>query len=113
MHTKFIALLIIETYILHEGSSQEPARALLKAAGAYSEELHEEIWVFDGGFWDKDRSLWLEMRKADWKDVILEEEKKEKLQKDIYGFFESEHIYKDLAIPWKRGIIMYGPPGNG
>jgi len=57
--------------------------------------------------------LWLEVQKADWKDVILKEEFKESLQKDITSFFKSEELYKQLAIPWKRGLIMYGPPGNG
>jgi len=45
--------------------------------------------------------------------VILKEQFKKALKKDVYGFFASEAIYKELAIPWKRGIIMYGPPGNG
>lgn len=56
--------------------------------------------------------LWTEVQKAEWKDVILKDEFKRGLKKDIYGFFESEAIYKELAIPWKRGIIMYGPPGK-
>ncbi|KAJ3518065.1 hypothetical protein NLJ89_g106 [Agrocybe chaxingu] len=60
----------------------------------------------------KDHGLWLEVQKADWKDVILKDEFKKALQKDVYGFFASESIYKELAIPWKRGLLMYGPPGT-
>lgn len=103
----------LEMYVLHDGPSQDPARHMLLAAGAFVDGLHEEIWVFESGFWSKDHNLWLELQKANWKDVILKEDKKRKLQKDVYGFFESEAIYKQLAIPWKRGIIMFGPPGNG
>lgn len=29
------------------------------------------------------------------------------------GFYQQEKVYKELGIPWKRGILMHGPPGNG
>jgi len=57
--------------------------------------------------------LWQEVQKADWKDVILNDDFKTTLKKDIFGFFSSERVYLDLQIPWKRGIVLYGPPGNG
>jgi transitional endoplasmic reticulum ATPase len=41
------------------------------------------------------------VQKSDWKDVILRDEFKKALQKDVFGFFKSEAIYKELAIPWK------------
>ncbi|KAF5333195.1 hypothetical protein D9611_002641 [Ephemerocybe angulata] len=99
-------------FILHEGP-QEPARLLLLASGAWANELHEEIWVYNQGYWDKSHSLWVEVQKASWDDVILKDDFKKDLQKDVYGFFESEDVYKDLGIAWKRGLIMHGPPGNG
>ncbi|KAI0650237.1 P-loop containing nucleoside triphosphate hydrolase protein [Trametes meyenii] len=99
-------------YILHKGP-EEPARSLLVAAGAWNDRLHQEILVFDNGFWNKSHNLWTEVQKANWEDVILDEDFKVALKKDIYGFFESEDLYKSLSIPWKRGLIMYGPPGNG
>lgn len=76
-------------------------RALLHAAGIWTNDLHEEIYVFDSGFWFKDANLWAEVQKADWEDVILEDEFKKNLQKDVFGFFDSEELYKNLAIPWK------------
>ncbi|KAJ7180277.1 P-loop containing nucleoside triphosphate hydrolase protein [Mycena crocata] len=98
--------------ILHQGP-EEHGRAFLLAAGLYEESLHEEIWVFNQGFWNKDHQLWIDCQSADWKDVILKEAFKKELQKDVYGFFKSEAIYRELAIPWKRGLILHGPPGNG
>lgn len=60
----------IQHYILHEGP-KGPAQALLRAAGAWSYELHDEIWVFNNGFWQKNAGLWVEVQKANWDDVIL------------------------------------------
>ncbi|TDL29533.1 P-loop containing nucleoside triphosphate hydrolase protein [Rickenella mellea] len=99
-------------FILHEGP-EEPSRDFLVAAGAFSQALHDEIWVYNQGFWNKDTGLYSEVQKANWNDVILKETFKKSLKSDVYSFFKSEDIYKELAIPWKRGIIMYGPPGNG
>ncbi|TFK22343.1 P-loop containing nucleoside triphosphate hydrolase protein [Coprinopsis marcescibilis] len=102
---------IIQTFLLHEGD-EDKSRLLLLTAGIWANELHNEIWVYNG-YWAKDRSLYSDIQRADWKDVILKDTFKKSLQKDINGFFDSEKIYKDLGIPWKRGLIMYGPPGNG
>lgn len=74
------------------------AESLLKANGSWSLELGDEIFVFStNGTWVKDHALWLEVQKADWDDVILDEGFKKKLQKDVYGFFKSEETYKRLA----------------
>ncbi|PPQ65944.1 hypothetical protein CVT26_010706 [Gymnopilus dilepis] len=99
-------------FILHEGP-EEASHSFLMASGAWTNELHEQIWVFDQGLWHQDHKLWLEIQKTDWEDIILKEEFKKALQKDVFGFFSSKSVYKELGIPWKRGLIMHGPPGNG
>jgi transitional endoplasmic reticulum ATPase len=38
---------------------------------------------------------------------------KDNLIKDVQGFFNNEQLYKRLAVPWKRGVILHGVPGNG
>lgn len=101
-----------QSFLLHEGP-EHPANDLLLTAGVYQDQLHNEIWVFNQGYWSKDAGLWQDVQKADWADVILEDVFKTALQKDVYGFFSSESTYKKLSLPWKRGLILYGPPGNG
>src|SRR5688500_43596 len=38
---------------------------------------------------------------------------KEGIQNDFTQFFDSREIYERYGIPWKRGAILIGPPGNG
>jgi ATP-dependent 26S proteasome regulatory subunit len=38
---------------------------------------------------------------------------KNNLIKDIQGFFECQQLYKKMSVPWKRGVILHGVPGNG
>ena len=92
--------------MLHEGS-EEPARALLLAAGGWASQLHQEVLVFNQGFWQKDHGMWVDLQTANWADVILKEKFKTALKKDVYGFFDSEDLYKSLAIPWKVAHLFF------
>ncbi|KAI0892634.1 P-loop containing nucleoside triphosphate hydrolase protein [Annulohypoxylon nitens] len=89
------------------------ADALCVAAGKWSNELHDEIWVYDGGFWQKNAALYQSVMGSSWDSVILDEEMKQAIINDHLSFFNSQETYKNLKVPWKRGIIYYGPPGNG
>jgi SpoVK/Ycf46/Vps4 family AAA+-type ATPase len=44
---------------------------------------------------------------------ILDADMKESIRSDVDRFFSSRETYQNLKVPWKRGIIYYGPPGNG
>ncbi|KAF2115102.1 proteasome-activating nucleotidase [Lophiotrema nucula] len=87
--------------------------ALLLAAGKWTSELHEEIWVFDNSYWDKSKELWKAVNGSSWEDVILDPEMKKNLIEDVQGFFDNQNLYSEFAVPWKRGIILHGVPGNG
>lgn len=38
---------------------------------------------------------------------------KKTLVDDVEGFFDRKADYKQFGVPWKRGIIFHGIPGNG
>ncbi|MCJ1478387.1 hypothetical protein MMC13_007067 [Lambiella insularis] len=95
------------------GSQSAKADELIAEASKWSLELHGEVWMFDQMFWRKDKALWEEVQKASWDDVILDDEMKGTLQNDIEGFYDERENYEKFKIAWKRGIIFYGPPGNG
>lgn len=86
---------------------------LIRDATLWGRELHNEVWVFDQGWWQKSAQLYNAVQKASWDDVILDEDMKKALQVDVESFFDSRDTYQKLKVPWKRGIIYYGPPGNG
>ncbi|TVY82816.1 putative ATPase, partial [Lachnellula suecica] len=86
---------------------------LLGAVTRWMQELHGEVLVFDQGYWQKNKELYQNIQKANWEDVILDKERKESIIDDVLGFFDGEDRYAEFGVPWKRGIIFYGPPGNG
>ena len=86
---------------------------LLLAVGEWTTELHDEIYVFDDARWHKSKELWKSVKGASWDEVILNPEMKANLMKDVQRFFDNQDLYKKLAVPWKRGLILHGVPGNG
>ncbi|KAL6720482.1 hypothetical protein ACLMJK_002406 [Lecanora helva] len=85
---------------------------LISTVGTWQKPNGKFVYVFDY-YWNVSRSLYAEVQKASWKDVILNEKMKDTITDLMHKFFDSEDIYKDLGVPWKRGVIFYGPPGNG
>ncbi|KAK8216782.1 hypothetical protein M8818_001745 [Zalaria obscura] len=85
---------------------------LLATIGKWQVADENVVWVYDN-YWMKSRELWNSVQKAEWANVILDEGMKKALTSVSEKFFESKEVYEDLGVPWKRGIIFYGPPGNG
>ncbi|KAL2042312.1 hypothetical protein N7G274_004801 [Stereocaulon virgatum] len=106
-------------YVLHKrGHNLVDGRCkltddLIAAASQWSTNVHDEVLVFDQGMWTKNSELWASVQSSSWDDVIMNEDMKETLVKDVEGFFGSREEYKEFVVPWKRGIIFHGLPGNG
>ena len=100
------------TSINEDGHSNELDKLLL-AAGKWTGELHDEIYVFDAGWWQKNKQLFTAVKNSSWDDVILDPTMKETLIADVQNFFDSRDLYEEYAVPWKRGIIFHGTPGCG
>ena len=90
-----------------------PGRALASEVYRWAHELKEEIWVYEGAQWQKDKALYRAVQAACWDDVVLDVKFKEGLRRDTQTFFASKDVYGSLGITWKRGILLLGPPGNG
>jgi AAA+ superfamily predicted ATPase len=78
-----------------------------------SSEASGKILSFSRGFWRRDRELLKAISATKIDTLVLPAETLKALVSDIEGFFEAEDLYKSLNVPWKRGVLMMGPPGNG
>ena len=86
---------------------------LIKAIGDWlSSQSNKVVWVYDG-YWTQSRKLYDQVMKSSWDNVILDESMKKELTNVTNKFFSSKEIYDDLCVPWKRGLLFHGPPGNG
>jgi hypothetical protein len=93
--------------------NNEIAEGFLRAVCGWTSEVHGEILVFDGGYWSKNEELFNSIKLANFENMILPAQLKQEIQDDFARFFASREIYEKYEIPWKRGVLFIGPPGNG
>ncbi|KAA8912484.1 P-loop containing nucleoside triphosphate hydrolase protein [Sphaerosporella brunnea] len=95
------------------GTPASEVEKLVKEASIFYQDPDKPgLWVFDFE-WKKSEELYAEVMKAEWKDVVLDPALRKRIVGDVEGFYRNKEVYKEYGIPWKRGIIFYGPPGNG
>jgi hypothetical protein len=89
------------------------ATRFLQAVCAWNAIVREEVMVFDGDEWRKDEKLYRAIKGAQFDSLVLAGTQREEIRTDAHRFFAAERLYRRYGVPWKRGILFYGPPGNG
>lgn len=92
--------------------SREIAERFFLAVGEWNAEVRGEVLVYNGG-WSKDAALFKAIQNSVLDNLILEGDLKEQIREDFDSFFAARETYERYGIPWKRGVLLFGPPGNG
>src|SRR5437868_9684039 len=72
------------------------------------------VWqVVSGAPWRDGEKLPREGMRIE--DLILSDAVRGRLEAEVVGFFapRAAELYHKLAVPYRRGVLLYGPPGNG
>jgi AAA+ superfamily predicted ATPase len=93
--------------------SKELAESFFAEVCEWSSEVRGEVLVFQDGEWTKNKELFDAIKSATLDNLILREPLKQEIQNDFAQFFLSREVYERYRIPWKRGVLFIGPPGNG
>lgn len=48
-----------------------------------------------------------------WEDVLLDEQRQILVRRDFEHFLANREWFQARRIPWRRGYLLHGPPGNG
>jgi hypothetical protein len=95
------------------GPDEERNRALFRFVCEAATAVEGEILVFERGGWRKDESLFRAIRKSRLDDLVLRGNVRDEIVADVRSFFASRALYERYRVPYKRGVLLYGPPGNG
>jgi ATPase family associated with various cellular activities (AAA) len=98
-------------YVLAE--SEALADQFIASVCRWNSELRDEVLVFEAGHWQKDSALFHDIRGATLENLVLRGNLKHDIVDDMRGFFGAQETYQRYGVPWKRGILFVGPPGNG
>ncbi len=89
------------------------AESFFKEVCDWTSEVRGEVLVFQDGEWSKNRKLFDAIKGATFENLVLADTIKREIQTDFAQFFQSREMYDKHGIPWKRGVLFIGPPGNG
>jgi hypothetical protein len=75
--------------------------------------VRREVLVFEEGVWEKSEDLYRAIQHTTFENLILRGSLKEEIQQDFAQFLAARSTYERYGVPWKRGVLFVGPPGNG
>jgi AAA+ superfamily predicted ATPase len=93
--------------------SQAIAEQFYTAVCDWAAEIHGEVLVFDSGEWHKSQELFAAIQSATFDNLVLAGNLKDQIARDVADFLTSRALYARYGVPWKRGVLFLGPPGNG
>ncbi len=100
------------TFVL--GPNEAVVREFFHAVCTFSTaHVGREILVFEEGNFVKNRELFDAIRIANFDNLVLPDDAIAALRRDFLGFFEARAAFAKYGVPWRRGALFVGPPGNG
>jgi hypothetical protein len=95
------------------GDRRETVEAFFSAVCAWCHPPRREILVYRGGCWSRSREMYAAVEDASFDDLILAGALKEEVRSDLERFLGAREEYAHYRVPYKRGLLFVGPPGNG
>jgi AAA+ superfamily predicted ATPase len=93
--------------------TREVAEGFVDAVTRYCDDVRGQVLVFEDGHFRKSEELFKSIQDASFDELVLGGTLKEELRGDVARFFSRKAFYESHRIPWKRGLLLIGPPGNG
>jgi AAA+ superfamily predicted ATPase len=89
------------------------AERFATAVAEFCNQPRETVLAFRGGCWRKDADIYRAIQSASFEDLVLAGTMAREIQDDFVNFMSSADEYARYGVPWKRGVLFLGPPGNG
>jgi AAA+ superfamily predicted ATPase len=93
--------------------TQPLAERFLSAVAGHCHIPRDSVLVFSNNHWSKDKDLYRAIQASTFDDLVLAGSLKSQIVEDFTRFLSSRDEYTRYGVPWKRGVLFVGPPGNG
>ncbi len=92
------------------GSNMDVLRKIVAAVSASRNgiELHTDVYLYRG-YWRKVARK----EKRSMESIVMPPAQKARIIDDAADFMASRERYRKLGIPYRRGMLLTGPPGTG
>ncbi|RYG45387.1 ATP-binding protein [bacterium] len=100
-----------DTFLI--GRTAEAIARLVEAVAEWAREDRGSVLTFEEGCWKTSEELRETVQSTRFESLVLAGDLKERIRGDISSWLEAKETYERFGIPWKRGLILVGDPGNG
>ncbi|KAF8066137.1 hypothetical protein N665_1159s0008 [Sinapis alba] len=101
--------MIIETYVNHVLREGKAIGLRNRERKLYTNNSSSEWYPWRSGKWSNVPFH----HPATFETLAMDPEKKERIKKDLVKFSKGKDYYKKIGKAWKRGYLLFGPPGTG
>ncbi|XP_010425631.1 PREDICTED: AAA-ATPase At3g28510 [Camelina sativa] len=101
--------MIIETYLDHVLREGKAIGLNKRERKLYTNNSSQEWYPWRSGKWSNVPFH----HPATFETLAMDPVKKEGIKKDLIKFSKGEDYYRKVGKPWKRGYLLFGPPGTG
>jgi ATPase family associated with various cellular activities (AAA) len=95
------------------GDDEVSVNAFFTEVARWNNAVHGEILIFEGGCFCKSKALQDDIANFSLDDLVLTGDLGTTLRNDLRRFIDAKATYAKAKVPWKRGLLLIGPPGNG
>lgn len=95
------------------GPSREKVEGFAAHVAEVANELVDEVLVFANGCWQRSPKLREAIRGTTFDSLVLPPGMGEGMLRDFREFLAARAEYQRYGVPWKRGALLVGAPGNG
>ena len=95
------------------GADFTAAQRFFLAVCEWCATVRGEVLVFEDGAFTRSQALHENITKASFDELILTAALLQGIRDDLRRFVASRELYARYRVPWKRGLLLLGPPGNG
>ncbi len=95
------------------GDDREKVDRFFRAVCRWCATARGEVLVFEDGRFRRDEPLFKQVQKTSFDDLVLPPALSEALRADVRRFVGAKAMYEQHGVPWKRGLLLLGAPGNG
>jgi hypothetical protein len=94
-------------------ADEASAKRLFLEVLRFCEDVRGQVLVFSNGHFEKSAELHKAIKQSTWSDLVLPGTLADDVRSDALRFFQRRDFYERHRLPWKRGVLLIGPPGNG
>jgi hypothetical protein len=100
-------------YLWLLGEDPTHVQDFFREMSLYANRDDHDIWLFQREHWQPSKELAKSIAQCSFENLILPPAMKSEIIADFKRFSQSRARYEVLGVPWQRGVLFLGPPGNG